>query len=191
MYGLPRPCKATTCYMELQKLLSGRECSFHKDITKYFLQIFHIHCIKKWAKLAMTESSGWRCPGCQSVTNMMPKEYLCFCGKLKDPEWNRNEGLVPHSCGEVCGQALGLGVNCLHKCIDLCHPGPCPTCTAIIDTDCPCGKETRKLKCGEEFLCEGVCDKPLNCGIHNCPDSCHQGPCYDCHNALEQGRVVN
>lgn len=149
-------------------------------------QIFHIHCIKKWAKTAVAESGGWRCPGCQSVSSCVPKEYLCFCRKLKDPEWNRNECLVPHSCGEVCGRALGAGVNCPHKCLDLCHAGPCPPCAGMVMFDCPCGKEKRRIKCGEEFLCEGVCEKPLNCGVHLCPDTCHGGPCYDCHNALEQ-----
>ena len=43
---------------------------------------------------------------CQVVVETLPKEYRCFCRKLLNPEWNRNEGLVPHTCGEVCGRPL-------------------------------------------------------------------------------------
>jgi hypothetical protein len=28
--------------------------------------------------------------------------YVCFCGKVPDPAFNRSE--VPHTCGEVCGR---------------------------------------------------------------------------------------
>lgn len=147
-------------------------------------QVFHIHCIKKWAKTARTESGGWRCPGCQSVYPLVPREYLCFCRKLRNPEWNRNEGVVPHSCGEVCGRRRGP--PCPHSCVELCHAGPCPPCTATMPVTCPCGKESRRMKCGEEFTCENECGKLLNCGAHTCPDICHQGPCYDCHKKIEQ-----
>jgi transcriptional repressor NF-X1 len=107
-------------------------------------QVFHIHCIKKWAKTARTEDGGWRCPGCQSVYPLIPREYLCFCRKLRNPEWNRNEGVVPHSCGEVCGRRRAP--PCPHTCVELCHAGPCPTCTATLPVTCPCGKESRRMK---------------------------------------------
>jgi len=148
-------------------------------------QVFHIHCIKKWSKTAQTDTGGWRCPGCQAVTAHVPKEYRCFCRKLRDPEWNRNQSDVPHSCGEVCGRQRNTE-GCVHKCVDLCHPGPCPPCNSSVNRSCPCGLESRMVKCGVVFHCEGVCSKPLNCASHQCPDICHDGPCYDCHENVEQ-----
>lgn len=148
-------------------------------------QIFHIHCIKKWSKTAKTDTGGWRCPGCQAVSPTVPKEYRCFCRKQRDPEWNRRDGDVPHSCGEVCGRPLSTE-GCTHNCVDLCHPGPCPPCTATVSRSCPCGTETRMVKCGVDFTCEAPCGKQLNCEVHNCTDPCHQGPCYDCHDKIQQ-----
>ena len=77
------------------------------------LQVFHLSCIKKWAKSAVETSGGWRCPGCQGVNSLVPTEYRCFCRKQRNPEWNRNENLVPHTCGELCGRERGVG--CPHR----------------------------------------------------------------------------
>ena len=93
-------------------------------------QVFHLACIKKWAKNAMAPTGGWRCPGCQGVQDQYPQEYRCFCKKQRNPEWARNEGLVPHSCGELCGRERGPG--CPHRCAELCHPGRCPPCAATV-----------------------------------------------------------
>jgi hypothetical protein len=30
--------------------------------------------------------------------------------------------------------------------VELCHAGPCPTCTATLPVTCPCGKESRRMK---------------------------------------------
>jgi len=149
-------------------------------------QIFHIGCIRKWAKTATTESGGWRCPGCQVVTPTLPREYRCFCRKVRDPEWNRNEGLVPHSCGEVC-QRPRAWVGCVHRCVDLCHPGPCPPCTALVEVECPCGKERRRGKCGEQIRCGEQCGKQLSCGVHYCQALCHEGECESCQEVLQIG----
>lgn len=78
--------------------------------------VFHLSCITKWATSSFTE--GWRCPACNSFKDAVPKEYFCFCGKLKDPSYNRND--VPHSCGEMCAKLCEQGD---HKCTLLCHPG--------------------------------------------------------------------
>jgi transcriptional repressor NF-X1 len=32
-----------------------------------------------------------------------PPSYVCFCGKMVEPAYNRND--VPHTCGEVCGRS--------------------------------------------------------------------------------------
>lgn len=92
-------------------------------------QVFHLPCIKRWAKSAVAPAGGWRCPGCQAITDAQPADYRCFCRKVKNPEWGRNEGLVPHTCGAMCGRTKGCGV---HHCTELCHPGRCPPCTATV-----------------------------------------------------------
>ena len=151
-------------------------------------QIFHINCIQRWAR-STTQESGWRCPGCQVVTHAVPREYRCFCRKMLRPEWYRNEGLVPHSCGEMCGRPLATApdTDCPHKCTDLCHPGPCHPCSAIISKSCHCGATVKRVKCEVEVVCENTCDKPLSCGHHSCPDTCHPGDCAPCQLKIKQG----
>lgn len=149
-------------------------------------QIFHFGCIKKWAKTATTESGGWRCPGCQVVTPTLPRDYRCFCRKMRNPEWNRNDGLVPHSCGEVCQRPRAVA-GCVHKCVELCHAGPCPPCTAVITVLCPCAKTSRAGKCGDLVLCGQQCEKMLGCGVHACQELCHQGDCGECQEVLQIG----
>lgn len=145
---------------------------------------FHLGCIKKWAKTS-TGDSGWRCPACQSSTPKVPNAYRCFCAKVREPEWNRRD--IAHSCGEICGRSRKIEW-CKHKCNILCHPGPCPPCTAFIKKSCPCGVQTREVKCSvtEPFVCDGVCGKLLNCGGHKCEKSCHTGPCGDCQLQIQQ-----
>lgn len=83
--------------------------------------IMHLNCVIKWADSSKSEE-GWRCCACQNITKDVPREYYCFCGKLKNPQFNRND--VAHSCGDVCGRIDA----CSHPCTQLCHPGPCPQC---------------------------------------------------------------
>ena len=157
-------------------------------------QVFHIHCIKKWGK--SQEDEGLRCPGCQKIWPR-PKAYRCFCRKLLDPAYNRND--TPHSCGEVCGKALKLknysytaekvtteALDCPHKCLELCHPGPCPPCTASVIRTCPCGKSKQTGRCGKTPFCDNVCDKTLNCGVHSCAKVCHSGECGNCQIQIAQ-----
>lgn len=85
--------------------------------------IMHLNCIIKWADSSKSEE-GWRCCACQNISKSLPHEYFCFCGKTKDPQYNRND--MAHSCGDVCGRIDRD--NCPHPCTQLCHPGPCPQC---------------------------------------------------------------
>ncbi|XP_062586553.1 LOW QUALITY PROTEIN: transcriptional repressor NF-X1-like [Saccostrea cucullata] len=150
--------------------------------------IFHLRCIKTWARspTARVEGSdnGWRCPACQTTTEKFPNQYRCFCGKVRDPEWNRME--TPHSCGEVCRKIRSI--NCKHNCNILCHPGPCPPCNAVVPRHCLCGKTSQSTKCSsvEVFRCSSVCDKQLNCGKHFCKAVCHDGQCEPCQEVIKQ-----
>ena len=103
---------------------------------------------------------------------------------MLNPEWNRNEGLVPHSCGEVCGRPLATTAQCPHTCLDLCHPGPCNPCQASLRKTCPCGSLTRVTRCDTDLLCGGECGKLLSCGRHSCTATCHVGACQDCEERM-------
>nr|XP_057916740.1 transcriptional repressor NF-X1 [Doryrhamphus excisus] len=151
--------------------------------------VFHLNCIKKWARSPASQaddsSEGWRCPACQNVALKHPTFYTCFCGKVTNPEWQRNE--IPHSCGDMCGKKRS-GVDCNHPCNILCHPGPCPQCPAFVTKFCVCGKTSQPTRCGQaSFLhCDKECGVPLNCGQHLCTQVCHSGACQPCQLQVQQ-----
>lgn len=149
--------------------------------------VFHLKCIIKWARSSKSDF-GWRCPACQNNSNAVPLDYNCFCGKVRDPEWNHQD--CPHSCGEVCGKTFRKW--CVHKCTLLCHPGPCPQCTATVSKSCGCQKMSKTVQCcsSEVILCDEVCGKELNCLIHLCSKKCHTGKCEDCKELVDQGRSL-
>lgn len=62
---------------------------------------------------------------------------------------------------------------------------PCPFSPKALHT-CPCGRtalaelETPRKKCTDPIpTCENTCGKPLSCGKHKCPFTCHTGDCMD------------
>ncbi|XP_068660458.1 NF-X1-type zinc finger protein NFXL1-like [Aristolochia californica] len=163
--------------------------------------IFHLHCIKKWARaptsidLSVEKDQGlnWRCPGCQSVQLVASRDikYTCFCEKRSDPPSDLY--LTPHSCGEPCGKPLeraSLGgdtvddYRCSHMCVLQCHPGPCPPCKVFAPPrSCPCGKKTITRRCSDRTSvpsCGLPCNKVLECGRHHCERVCHLGGCDPC-----------
>ncbi|KAF9589493.1 hypothetical protein IFM89_024764 [Coptis chinensis] len=187
-----------------EKLLKGNvECMICYDMVKRSApmwscsscySIFHLHCIKKWARAPTSvgnQGTNWRCPGCQSVQFNSGKEikYLCFCGKRYDPPFDSY--LTPHSCGENCGKRLDRNEEdrCPHLCVLQCHPGPCPPCKAFTPPRmCPCGKKVITTRCFDRksvVTCGDVCDKVLECGRHMCRKICHVGCCEPC------GELVN
>ncbi|KAI9499963.1 hypothetical protein BX070DRAFT_177497, partial [Coemansia spiralis] len=153
--------------------------------------IFHIGCLKKWVKSCSDNPSvRWRCPGCQHSRAAAPSHYVCFCGATRDPEPVR--GNVPHSCGRICGR--NRGPHCPHPCPLPCHPGPCPSCTAMAPEQyCFCGRLSYQLRCGADYdpvngvkSCGAVCGEMLGCGEHKCAQTCHPGLCQSCPNEEEQ-----
>ncbi|RWS03265.1 Protein shuttle craft-like protein [Dinothrombium tinctorium] len=157
--------------------------------------MFHLNCIKTWAlSNGSVESnqqgqSGWRCPVCQHIEKRIPTRYYCFCGKIKNPEFNPY--LVPHSCGNVCRKkkVSSNRVKCDHNCTIQCHPGPCPPCQVKISKYCCCGKSMFRVNCesqSKEITCGKQCDNILNCGIHRCTLTCHSGPCANCNRFILQ-----
>ncbi|XP_074658843.1 transcriptional repressor NF-X1-like [Tubulanus polymorphus] len=178
-----------------QLIQNTYECMICYDVVKHeaavwncrsCYHIFHLRCIKTWSRspVAMVdgEDSGWRCPACQNINDRLPHHYYCFCGKAQDPVYSRYE--TPHGCGEVCKRSR----DCPHKCNILCHPGPCPPCNATTTKNCDCGKISKTVKCGlsVNVKCENQCEKQLNCGLHDCANLCHSGPCDPCSQEIKQ-----
>ncbi|KJE96131.1 transcriptional repressor NF-X1 [Capsaspora owczarzaki ATCC 30864] len=157
--------------------------------------VFHIACLKKWASSAASTSSsggsnanaaGWRCPGCQHVSERDQLTYTCFCAKVRNPDWNPHH--TPHSCGEVCSKSR-RGTSCPHPCPLLCHPGPCSPCTVMLTKKCHCGKSSLRVRCGDptaSLACEQTCDRFQSCGRHTCQQRCHDGPCPPCDHSETQ-----
>ncbi|KXS20238.1 hypothetical protein M427DRAFT_405279, partial [Gonapodya prolifera JEL478] len=162
--------------------------------------ILHFACIKKWA----TESGlfneaesdrQFRCPACQ-VSATIPIEDVtgrCFCGQTPNPTFDPST--VPFTCTKTCGKThrppippSGIAVTfssnqCVHTCSHPCHPGPCPPCVITLKRRCWCGKLEYGARCGtwdSGTSCGSVCGKKLNCGLHYCESTCHEGKCEDC-----------
>lgn len=157
---------------------------------------FHFSCIQKWSKdsisLRSEEGQGpiavfmpkkieWCCPKCRHsyTKDEVPQKYRCFCGKLDNPPFH--PWLIPHSCGEVCEKRLSTGNYCKHKCLLLCHPGPCPPCPQTVNGVCFCGNEKKNVRCSAaKWSCGQKCNKLLSCKSHKCENICHDGECDPC-----------
>ncbi|GJN29135.1 hypothetical protein PR202_gb17330 [Eleusine coracana subsp. coracana] len=166
--------------------------------------IFHLPCIRKWARSPASvadgsaeaaASSSWRCPGCQTVLTTPSRDlsYTCFCGSRREPP--NDFFLTPHSCGEPCSKPLekaepgvkgddAEATKCPHVCVLQCHPGPCPPCKAFApDRPCPCGKQIIVRRCADRstpVTCGRPCERLLPCRRHRCEKVCHTRPCEDC-----------
>lgn len=163
--------------------------------------IFHIPCIRKWARAPISADfslvssnqatvGNWRCPGCQSPQFVSAEEikYRCFCGQVLEHQVDYY--LTPHSCGGPCKKSLSSGKSphCKHICTMQCHPGPCPPCNALAPPQfCPCGKTSYTQRCSElksAKSCGQTCGHQLQCGRHYCDKICHEGPCGSCDTLL-------
>ncbi|KAI8967924.1 hypothetical protein BDF20DRAFT_917174 [Mycotypha africana] len=149
--------------------------------------IFHLDCVQNWAKKSLNDTSsnkmitGWRCPGCQTTRTVIAKDYMCFCGKQRNPHPSKYS--TPHSCEQLCKRPR----KCPHECISPCHPGPCAPCSLMGPTlTCYCGRSERKARCVDTdyttkgFSCTQVCNELLGCGKHRCEKTCHEGLCPPC-----------
>lgn len=154
---------------------------------------FHLECIRKWILEGIAKASllsdehfpkreqPWHCPKCRHeyTREECPTEYFCFCGKVRDPEYDM--WTLPHSCGAICGKYLE-NPKCGHQCVLLCHPGPCPPCPQTVKLSCHCGRSKPTMKrCGVgKDSCGQICNKMLSCGVHRCQDICHPMDCKPC-----------
>ncbi|KAM3958164.1 NF-X1-type zinc finger protein NFXL1 [Aphomia sociella] len=163
---------------------------------------FHLSCIQKWSNdsislrseetnapiaLYVPKKVEWCCPKCRHSYSKeeIPRKYRCFCEKTDNPP--QHPWLIPHSCGEVCGKRLSLSENCKHKCLLLCHPGPCPPCPQTVNGVCYCEKERKRVRCSAaKWSCGQQCKRTLLCNSHKCENICHEGKCPPCSYTSEQ-----
>eukprot|EP01138_Halocafeteria_seosinensis_P003070 gb/GECG01003138.1/.p1 GENE.gb/GECG01003138.1/~~gb/GECG01003138.1/.p1 ORF type:complete len:860 (+),score=20.55 gb/GECG01003138.1/:1-2580(+) len=152
---------------------------------------FHLPCVQSWVKSSLRPESSlladildlpnvWYCPSCRAQYDEKeyPKYYKCYCGKQVDPP--DDPWLDPHTCGEKCDKQL----KCGHRCMQLCHAGPCPPCVITVDATCFCGKQRTRKRCGaHRFSCYETCNKELECG-HQCTRVCHPGECPPCDHTV-------
>ncbi|XP_028824270.1 NF-X1-type zinc finger protein NFXL1-like [Denticeps clupeoides] len=154
--------------------------------------IFHITCIQKWAAdsaflvSSVTDDDfgkkapPWPCPKCryEYTPQQTPTRYVCYCGKEVDP--TPDPWLLPHSCGQVCEREFKP--PCGHRCLLLCHPGPCPPCPKMVSVSCVCGKGAPlPRRChSKAWFCQQRCNTTLSCGAHRCQNTCHAGVCAPC-----------
>ncbi|KAJ5975536.1 hypothetical protein N7481_009243 [Penicillium waksmanii] len=95
----------------------------------------------------------------------------CPCGKTPLTEV---PGYTPRSscedpisnCFEPCGKML----RCGHSCDQICHTGPCGTCTRRVPISCQCGRNTSMSICHQGDMnapqCFRQCKAGLHCGRH-------------------------
>ncbi|KAJ8964297.1 hypothetical protein NQ317_000093 [Molorchus minor] len=181
---------AATCLICISKI--KRDDSIWSCTSCY--GFFHLMCIQRWSKDTIIQRKHalgeqtlvqqiklfWCCPKCrfEYTSEDIPNKYLCFCKKTEYPKFHPY--LVPHSCGEICKK--DLIPNCGHKCLLLCHPGPCPPCPVTVSVSCFCGSQTARVqRCSnKEWSCGNPCGKILKCEKHSCSDPCHPGNCKPC-----------
>eukprot|EP00079_Xenopus_tropicalis_P028320 XP_012823254.1 PREDICTED: NF-X1-type zinc finger protein NFXL1 isoform X1 [Xenopus tropicalis] len=161
--------------------------------------IFHMPCIQKWAKDSVFLVSSpltdddfdkkdypWPCPKCryEYKRSETPSRYYCYCGKVEDPPLD--PWLVPHSCGQVCEREFKP--SCGHKCLLLCHPGPCPPCPKMVTVTCFCqkAKPVPRRCSAKEWSCQQPCRRTLMCKQHKCENPCHKGECLPCPQVSKQ-----
>ncbi|EFN72938.1 NF-X1-type zinc finger protein NFXL1 [Camponotus floridanus] len=146
----------------------------------------HMSCILRWINdsLSYKQAKGiipiWACPKCRMEYNQdqIPRSYECFCKKTINPPYQ--PWIIPHSCGETCSKLLQP--ECGHKCVLLCHPGPCPPCAKMVSVKCYCGKllpQPRRCN-AKNWSCGTVCDKKYEFCSHTCNNLCHAGECPPC-----------
>lgn len=157
----------------------------------YCHQLFHMECISKWANKKQTDITDWSCPNCRYTHTIIPSNSLftCFCKKKKYPKYNNLSQNIPYSCGKICAKPKRHDGRCPHPCPLICHPGPCPPCSATIVYSCHCGSISRAGCCGDQiqpYSCESICTKKLPYCDHPCPLVCHSGPCPPCKQTILQ-----
>ncbi|KAK0392751.1 hypothetical protein NLU13_2246 [Sarocladium strictum] len=116
------------------------------------------------------------CGSCNLVIDI-----ACRCGRTTTRSLCHQGDLQPPQCMRVCQANL----NCArHKCGERCCTGE----KKAIERQA--AKRKQKLAAHvdltveAEHICIRTCDRLLKCGLHNCQQICHRGPCASCPEAI-------
>lgn len=192
-----RPATCLICIASIKRVDAIWAC-------EHCFSYFHLSCIQKWSNDSISlcqmdpntpvivvafKRIEWCCPKCRFAYSKeeIPRKYRCFCGKLNNPPLH--PWLIPHSCGEVCGKRLSSQKSdiCQHKCLLLCHPGPCPPCPQMVSRTCFCESDAKKVRCSAQpWSCGSKCNRLLMCGSHRCETTCHGDSCPPCNHTSTQ-----
>lgn len=112
---------------------------------------------------------------CDRCLEAVFHDIVCPCGKTIQE--------APVVCGTpalVCPHPCSKRRDCGHPAnTHACHEGPCPPCVIPVEMPCAGGHTVMlNIPCYKrEMSCGVVCNKPMACGLHNCKQICHAGPC--------------
>lgn len=127
--------------------------------------------------------------GLHSVEKIKCKDVKICSTTKASKDRNGNKWIGVYSCGEM----RSVEYRChKHSFVEDCSGPPtisgskkCPFSPELLNT-CPCGRtelsalaEPRTACTDPIPHCEARCDKPLKCGKHRCPYTCHDGECMD------------
>jgi len=86
---------------------------------------------------------------------MITIQSPCHCGRdvialVCSRANSTGGGRVSLPTGRSCESKCGKALSCRnHVCPEICHDGECPPCSVTDLARCWCGKETKRLRCGE------------------------------------------
>ena len=111
----------------------------------------------------------------------MAIEIACRCGRTTTPSLCHQGDMQRPLCMRVCQANL----NCArHKCGEHCCPGE----KKAIERQAARRKQklaaTIDHSVEAEHICIRNCGRPLKCGLHDCQQICHRGPCGTCPEAI-------
>ena len=89
------------------------------------------------------------CPPCPVMISSP-----CHCGQCRKVKRCSSKYW---SCQQPCGRNLSCGQ---HKCMNVCHEGPCDACPKLSLQKCFCGGEVKERPCAEpKWKCDQVREK--------------------------------
>ncbi|KAI0447719.1 hypothetical protein F4803DRAFT_179203 [Xylaria telfairii] len=120
-------------------------------------------------------------------------ERVTLKRRNKNAASSNEEFEAEHICIRACGRELKCG---RHRCQQMCHRGPCPSCLEAVfeEISCNCGKTVLQppQPCGTRAPeCRFDCTRPRPCGHPQVAHNCHPDDvaCPKCPFLVEKGCI--
>ncbi|KAM7540816.1 hypothetical protein Aperf_G00000027778 [Anoplocephala perfoliata] len=127
---------------------------------------FGIHCCSQ------TCHDG-ECPPCDKLI-----KSVCYCGRLDEVTRCGSAKAKRYNLSDILSEDNEVYEGDLEHCdVEMFFDGSDEEKAALLAA--PEGS-IKALFVGTVFSCEKTCDRPLDCGHHNCTDICHAGDCKSC-----------